>query len=113
MRFFKRKLAIVLALLLVLPIIPARAEETGMMTGALAELDIAHEDTAAGTDVAGLEKTVSGNDAAANVPLTEQPKDWYTENGTDAAAEAETSAEAGMQCGYSRSKCLARRINRC
>ncbi len=46
MRFFKRKLAIVLALLLVLPIIPARAEETGMMTGALAELDIAHEDTA-------------------------------------------------------------------
>ena len=99
MRFFKRKLAIVLALLLVLPIIPARAEETGMMTGALAELDIAHEDTAAGTDVAGLEKTVSGNDAAANVPLTEQPKDWYTENGTDAAAEAETSAEAGMQPG--------------
>ena len=75
MRFFKRKLAIVLALLLVLPIIPARAEETGMMTGALAELDIAHEDTAAGTDVAGLEKTVSGNDAAANVPLTEQPKE--------------------------------------
>ena len=70
-----------------------------MMTGALAELDIAHEDTAAGTDVAGLEKTVSGNDAAANVPLTEQPKDWYTENGTDAAAEAETSAEAGMQPG--------------
>lgn len=102
MQFFKRRLAVLLTILLIMPTFPARAEETELMTDNSSEMqseyavegigDMGNTD---GLDGAHFGNSVSGNDAEVNSPLTEPPRDSDPEIGAGGAAEAGRQPDAG------------------